>query len=157
MPANHPSLILFISSPPLWTSTPLLLLATTFTWEINQLLKDLGKASAKALQKQLELLTLPGFLNKPQPFHLPPSPARRFNILFYRTLCFRYSVTKGAVEGENTWRTEQSDFKASLCDCPLEELQNTLARAIEQEKTGLSFWFQPVGSFRPLQLLLSGH
>lgn len=57
-----------------------------------------GTASTRMLQKQLELLSLAGFLDKPQPFHLPYSPARQSNILFYRTLCFRYSAAKGAVE-----------------------------------------------------------
>ena len=71
MPANSPSLMPFISSPPFGASTPLLFLETVFTWEINQLLKDLGPASMRALQRQSELLTLPGFLDQPNP--LPAS------------------------------------------------------------------------------------
>lgn len=98
MPANPALLIHFTSSPPLWTSAPLLSLAAMFTWEGNQLLKDLGTAFMSALQKQSELLPLPGFLEKSQPSHLPYSPAQHFNISFYRTLCFRYSITKGPVE-----------------------------------------------------------
>lgn len=88
----------FASSPPFGPSIRLLLLATMFTWEVNQLLKDLGTAFLRALQKQSELLPLPRFLEKSQPFHLPYSPARRFNIALYRTLCFRYFITKGPVE-----------------------------------------------------------
>lgn len=69
MPANPPLLMHFSFSLAFQASTLLLLLAAMFTWEVNQLLKDWGAVSMSALQKQSKLRPLPGFLDKPQPFH----------------------------------------------------------------------------------------
>lgn len=142
MPANPPSLMPFISTSPFGASTPLLFLETMFTWEINQLLKVLGPASMRALQKQSELLSLPGFLDQPNPFTCLPLPQDILTFCFYRIWHFRYSITKGTVEDKlHGWRANEGDFRATLTsalyECPLEVLLKALARAVEQEKTRL--------------------
>lgn len=66
--------------------------------------------------------------------------------LFYSSLCFRYSVTKGAV-GEIKYMVKglsnvifKAPLTSALYDCPLEKPQKALARAFEQEKSGLHYF-----------------